>query len=154
MGRGKVDKPQWHDKIPKKLLREWDEILARDGFKDIEAGVGREGHMLKGPTPSFRLIASTGQALRPFDDVADSEAEVFDYQQGDKAEYYRAAERLCVTEAHRIRPYTLYCWCLHSQGWGERKIAEALDIQRVNVRDHLILLKSEITRLTTTPTVG
>lgn len=145
---------KWYSKIPKSLLKEWDEKLAEDGFYDIETGVGKEGHMLKGSTPSFRLIAATGQNVRSFDEVADSEDEMFDYQSGDKAEYYRIAERLCVTEAPYLLPMHLYCWCLHSQGYGERRAGEELGIPRAKVREYLAPMRLEIKRLTSVPPIG
>lgn len=150
----KKKEAQWHDKIPKELLKEWDQKLKDSGFYDIEAGVGKDGHMLKGSTPSFRLIAATGQNKRSFDDMADSAADVFDYQQGDRAEYYRLAERCCVDLAWCLTPEELYCWCLHSQGLGERVIHDLLDIPRAEVREMLKPLKAEIKRLTTTPSMG
>ena len=139
---------KWHDKIPKSLLSEWDAKLKESGFYDIETGVGKDGHMLKGATPSFRLVTATGQAHRDFDDVADSEGERFNFHSGDKAEYYRIAERICVEKAHLLEPHVLYCWCLHSQGVGERISERLLDIPRNKIREHLKPLKDEIANLT------
>ena len=147
-------KPEWHDKIPKALLREWDAKLKDSGFYDIEAGVGRDGHMLKGSTPSFRLITATGQGKRPFDEMADADHEKYDYQSGDKAEYYRLAERCCVRLAHTLTPEELYCWCLHSIGMGERQIQDLLGYSRPRIRDNIKPLREEIKRLTSTPVVG
>jgi hypothetical protein len=142
---------KWHDNIPKELLKEWDRKLKDDGFYDIEAGVGRDGHLLKGPTPSFSLLAATGQNLRDFDDVAGSDEPLYNFSDGQKAEYYRLAERSCVRLAHEITPDRLYCWCLHSQGVGERDISSFIELRREKVRAHIHALRDEIRRLTSTP---
>lgn len=132
-------------------MRAWgyNEKLAESGFDDIEGGV--EGPMLKGPTPSMSLGAATMQlkndyAPREFDDVADDEAELIDFNEGGKARYYHHAE-LVAAQAIRegkIGWFRCYVWALHAQGLGQRAIAELLGVSRNLVRPHMGVFRKNI----------
>ena len=139
----------------RKQQKEWYAKLEEQGFYDIEGGC--EGHLLKGPTSTvtLRSLANKAErdhglkndrAPREFDDVADSENEDINFLEGGKARYYHHAQ-LLVAQAYRegyLDAEVCHVWSLHSQGDGERQIAELLEIPRSRIRKHLKVFRDHI----------
>lgn len=147
------------DKDFRALQKEWYQKLADTGFNDIEGGT--EGHLLRGPTPSFRLgaaIAGIGGRLsrakrlagKPGGakrDNSDHWLDHFTMNHSDrgKSTYYDAAQLLATLVYHTKLPAELkYTWSLHSDGEGEEVIAKEIDIPRSRARRYLERLKKTI----------
>lgn len=149
-------RPWYRSREVKSLQKKWYKILEDEGFYDIEGGV--EGHLLKGPTSTVSLKALANKrgavgelkqdhVTREFADVADSEGDLVNYSEGGKARYYHHAALLAV---QAIREGTIpdercYAWAMHSQGDGERIIAEHLGVSRSQIRKHIMVLRDNIT---------
>jgi hypothetical protein len=139
----------------RKLQKEWYAKAADDGFYDIEGGV--EGHLLKGPTStvSLRSLANkrgadhglkSDRAPREFDEVADSTNEDLLFNTGAKARYYHQAA-LITAQAFRegsIEDVVCYAWQMHSEGDGERVIADTLELPRSLIRKYIAQLRTNI----------
>ncbi len=142
-----------------KLQKEWYAKLKDDGFEDIEGGT--EGHLLRGPTPSFRLGAVANalggrlsrtkrMAGRPGGSKEDNPdhwldhitAETFDRG---KSTYYSIAQKLATMSYLTKLPTELkFAWSLHSDGEGEEVIAQELYIPRSRARRYLKRLRETI----------
>ena len=151
----KDKKPWYKSKEVRSLTKEWYAKLKDEGFYDVEGGV--EGHLLKGPTStvSLRSLANKSnidgglkndRAPREFDEVADSEDNAINFMGGGKARYYHHAEMISAQAIRegRIPDERCWAWLLHSQGDGERVIADTLDIPRSRVRKHVAVLRENI----------
>jgi hypothetical protein len=137
------------------LQKEWYGKAAETGFYDIEGGV--EGHLLKGPTStvSLRSLANKrgadhglkgDRAPREFDDVADSDNEDLNFVTGAKARYFHHAA-LIAAQAFRegkLPDVVCFTWQMHSEGEGERVIADTLETPRSQIRKYLAQLKTNI----------
>ena len=134
----------------RKLQQEWYEKLGDTGFDDIEGG--GEGHLLRGPTSTVSLSAlanrggvdqglrdRTKRVRRRFDDIADSENELFDFHGGNKARYFHMAGLVASQQVARSRlpAEVLYTMILHARGMGSRAIAEILEQKRSKIRSNL-----------------
>lgn len=149
------DKKYYEGRAFRKLQREWYDKLGTQGFYDIEGGV--EGHLLKGKssTVSLKSLANKrgvdhglkgDKAPREFDDVADGENADIQFSTGSKARYYHHGS-LIACQAFRegmLPDEVCYAWQLHAEGWGERPIAEALDLPRSLIRKHIAQLRFNI----------
>jgi hypothetical protein len=126
-------------------------------FYDLEGGV--QGPWLKGSSTIslFSLANRTGEdnglsgdsTLRQFDDVADRESDLLNFSESGKARYYHVAGVLA-TQAIAdgvLSDEACHTWNLHARGFGERHIAEELDIPRSRVRKYLALLRTNIRKV-------
>ncbi len=151
----KDKKPWYKSKEVRKLQKEWYSKLKDEGFYDIEGGV--EGHLLKGPTSTVTLYSLANKpnvygglkhdrAPRQFDEVADDEDESINFAVGGKARYFHHAAMIAcqAIRERRIPDERCWAWTFHSQGDGERMIADLLEIPRSRVRKHLSVLRENI----------
>ena len=149
-------KRPWHKtREVLKLQKQWYKKLKDEGFKDVEGGV--EGHLMSGAATTVSLdywanLSNQQQGIkgdkvfRRFDAVADDEVDAINYSEGGKARYYHHASLIAAQAFRegRISPERCYAWLFHSQGDGERVIADHLEVSRAKIRKHIAVLRENI----------
>lgn len=103
-------------RLSSSLVDQWDTILKEEGFNDIEGGIGKNPHMLRG-TPS----------IVPFCEESHSEP-----PRTDKEEYYSQRDeflRLGQFASDRDKEI----WTLHTNGYTVREIARLIGGSKTTV---------------------